>query len=376
MGGGGVMTLKRVVLALCLAVVSLFWLSSEKAGDPEMCHVVPAPGECDTCPVPPEPLQKSGRLLGIGITVASDGDYEAAFEQALEVGMAFVELSLAWDQLEPSPGQYDDAVLDRVNDLCSTHDTKIALTLMPVDGVALRMPADLANRPFDDAQVVSRFDSLLEHVLGELPDVDVFVLSIGNEVDAYLSGEEWEQYESFLQQTAQHTRELWPEIQVGVKLQFAAVTRSAVDQCLSMNEHTDAVLLTYYPINENFTVRQPWTVDDDLGDVIALYPGREFMLLECGYPSGRLVGSSEDMQAQFVSYVMAAWDHRALWLRAVSFAGLHDVSPDEEEKLSANYGMDDERFLEFVRTRGLRTYEGEPKAAFDSLQTELNLRGW
>ena len=366
----------RVVIALVLAVVSLFWLSSEKAGDPEACYVVPLPGECGTCPVPPEPLQKGGRLLGIGITGAGDGEYVAAFEQAMELGAGFVELPLAWDDLEPEPGQYDDTLLDAANDLYAAHDTKVALTLMPVDTVALRVPADLANRPFDDREVVSRFDSLLEHVLGQLPDVDVFVLSIGNEVDAYLSGEEWLQYESFLQQTAQHARELRPEMKVGVKLRFVAVTESTVDQCRALNEHCDAVLLTYYPVNEDFTVRQPWSVDDDLGEVVELYPGSEFMLLECGYPSGQLVGSSEEMQAQFVSYAWAAWDHRALWLRAMSFAWLYDASPEELERLSAYYDSDDERFLEFVATRGLLTHEGETKAAFDSLSTELRMRGW
>ncbi|MBN1856659.1 MAG: hypothetical protein JW846_06890 [Dehalococcoidia bacterium] len=367
---------KRVAAALCLAIVSLLWLSSDKAGDPELCFVAPLPGECGTCPVPPEPLQKGGRLLGIGVAGAIDADYGASFEQAIEMGMAFVELSIAWDDVEPHPGQYDDEVVNRVNDICAEHDTKIALTLMPVDNVALRMPSDLAGKAFDDGEVVERFDALLENVLATLPDVDVFVLSIGNEVDAYLSGDEWEHYAAFLQQTANHARELQPDLKVGVKLRFESVTESAVEQCRSLNEHSDAVLLTYYPVNADFSVRQPWSVDDDLGEVVALFPGREFMVLECGYPSGQGVGSSEEMQAQFMSYAFAAWDHRALSMRVMSFSWLHDVSPEELEALSRYYGSDDARFLEFLATRGLRTYEDSPKMAYDSLQTELRMRSW
>ncbi|MBE9506283.1 MAG: hypothetical protein IMY84_05645, partial [Chloroflexi bacterium] len=112
------------------------------------------------------------------------------------------------------------------------------------------------------------------------------------------------------------------------------------------------------------------------GEVAALYPDRTVMLLECGYPSGAGVGSSEELQADFVRQTFAAWDHRALWLRVLCFTWLHDRSPGDLESFSRYYGSEDEQFLEFLATLGLRTFDGHPKAAFDVLRTEAGIRGW
>lgn len=365
------------VAALALVVVGL-WLSTGHIGGP--CPLVePAPPEgCESCPVPPGPLPRSNRLLGIDVTVEQEGSYDDAFRVARSAGMEFTTLSLGWDELEPAPGQYDDELLDAANSFYPGTGTKLALTIAVIDTVALRMPSDLEDRAFDDLEVVSRFNALLQHVLERLSDVDVFVLSIGNEIDSYLAGDEllWRQYTEFFRQTAEYARELRPSMDVGVKMQFRGLTRDAIEQAQTLNGHSDAVLMTYYPLKDDFAARPPWEVDEDLGQMAALYPDRTLMLLECGYPSGAGVGSSEELQADFVRQTFAAWDHRALWLRVVCFAWLHDRSPGDIESFSRYYGVDGEQFLEFLATLGLRTFDGRPKAAFDVLQTEAGIRGW
>ncbi len=365
------------VAVLAIVVVGLR-LSTGKIGGP--CPVEEtAPSEgCESCPVPPGPLPRSGRLLGIDVTVPQEGSYDDAFMVARSAGMEFTTLSLGWDELEPAPGQYDDELLDIANAFYPTTGTKLALTITVIDTVTLRMPPDLDGSGFDDPEVVSRFNALLQHVFERLSDVDVFVLSIGNEVDSYLADDEllWRQYTEFFRQTAEHARELRPGMDVGVTMQFYGLTRDAIEQAQSLNEHSDAVLLTYYPLNADFTVRPPWQVDEDLGRVAALYPDRTAMLLECGYPSGVGAGSSDELQADFVRQVFAAWDHRALWLRVLCFTWLHDRSPGDIESFSRYYGSEDEQFLKFLATLGLRTHDGHPKAAFDVLQTEACVRGW
>jgi hypothetical protein len=366
------------VTVLAIVAVGLLWLGRGKTGGP--CPLQePAPPEgCESCPVPPGPLPRSNRLLGIDVTIPQEGSYDDAFGVARNAGMDFTTLSLGWDELEPVPGQYADEQLDAANASYHATGTRLALTVTFMDAVRLRVPSDLDGRALDDHEVVSRFKSLLRHVLERLPDVDVFVLSIGNEVDAYLADDEllWQQYTEFFRQTAEHARKLRPGMDIGVKMRFRGLTRDAIEQAQALNEYSDVVLLTYYPLNADFTVRPPWQVDEELGKVAALYPDRVAMLLECGYPSGVGVGSSEELQADFVRQVFAAWDHRALWLRAVCFTWLHDRSPGDIESFSRHYGVDDEQFLEFLATLGLRTFDGRPKAAFDVLRTEVGVRGW
>jgi hypothetical protein len=365
------------VAVLAIAVVGLR-LGTGNIGAPRSLEETAPPEGCESCPVPQGPLPRSNRLLGIDVTIPREGSYDDAFRVARSAGMEFTTLSLGWDELEPAPGLYDDELLDAANAFYPLTGTKLALTITVIDTVTLRMPPDLDGRAFDDAEVVSRFNALLQHVLERLSDVDVFVLSIGNEVDSYLADDEllWQQYTEFFRQTAEHARELRPGMDVGVKMQFRGLTRDAIEQAQTLNECSDAVLVTYYPLKDDFAVRPPWQVDADLGEVAALYPDRTVMLLECGYPSGAEVGSSEELQADFVRQTFAAWDHRALWLRVVCFTWLHDRSPGDVDSFSRYYGSEDEQFLEFLGTLGLRTFDGHSKAAFDVLQTEASVRGW
>ena len=46
---------------------------------------------------------KGDRLLGIDVSAAEDGDYNAAFGHALRTGMDFTSLTVFWDDLEPTP---------------------------------------------------------------------------------------------------------------------------------------------------------------------------------------------------------------------------------------------------------------------------------
>jgi hypothetical protein len=364
--------------AIIIALLSVLWLTAGGVGDPELCHEVPKPGECETCPIPPEPVPKGDRLLGVDVNATSDVDYWEAFARAQELGMQFTELTLFWDELEPAPGMYDDSILDAAREFYPSQGIQLALTVAPVDAVVGRMPSDLSAEPLDSDAVIVRFNALLTHVFEQLTDVDILVLSIGNEVDAYLgdSNSLWTEYETFFVETAAHARNARPGIKVGVKMKYTGLVDSAAEPADMLNAHADAVLATYYPVNADFTVRPPWQVDEDVGKLVALYPEQELMLLEFGYPTAQLLNSSEELQQDFIGYTFDMWDHYALWLKAICFSTLHDRPADEVDRLAGYYDRDDELFIAFLSTQGLAYADGTTKLGYDTLDGLARVRGW
>lgn len=326
------------------------------------------------------PLPRGDRLLSIDVNQASDGDYDSAFQLALQAGAQAVSLSLPWDALETAPGQYgpDPDYLTIANAYYPASDTPLVLTLAPIDTNQLRLPADLSHLAFDDPRLIDRFNRMLADSFSRLPETQLIVLAIGNEIDAYLGGDPGmcAAYEEFFAATSSYARSLRPGLQVGTKATSGGLLGSS-RRCLeAINRHSDAILATYYPLKGDFSVRPPSSAYQDFAALASLASGKPVYLLEVGYPSSRILGSSDALQAEFVREVFRAWDAQAGQIRLVNFTWLHDISDEALAGFLDYYGLDSRRFAEFLGSLGLRSHDGRPKLAFLALEQEGAARGW
>lgn len=323
------------------------------------------------------PVARGDRLLGIDVNEADDGDFERAFDAARGAGMDVVSLSLAWDDIEPTPGAFDSPYPAIANLFYGAADVAVALTLAPLDTNNDRRPADLAGLAFDDPEVIARFNALLTWVLQQMPDVRLAVLSIGNEIDGSLAGAgQWASYRRFFEAAASQARDLRPGLRVGAKAMFSGLTGPQRSELTELNTLSDVVLATYYPLGDDFSPRDPVVVGDDLDRLVALYPDRPLMLMETGYPSGELCGGSPARQAQFVREIFGWWDRHAGQVELVTFTWLTDIPEAAVEHYVAYYGVGSPCFAEYLRSLGLRTSSGSDKAGFRELRAQAGARGW
>jgi hypothetical protein len=236
----------------------------------------------------------------------------------------------------------------------------------------------LKHKPFDHPDVIARYKKAVDYVLGRLPNTTLVAFSIGNEIDGYLGAdaEKWAQYERFFKVTAEYIRRNKPGVPVGAKVMLPSVIGDLRRQVRSVNQHADAVFVTYYPLNGDFSVKPPSVVHDDIGAVVKLYSGKPIYFLETGYPSSRYLGSSEDRQAEFVRETFKAWDQHHAQIRAMNFIWLHDISTAEVNTYKKYYGVNARGFGEYLGTLGLRTHDGKNKQALRTLQQEAKARGW
>lgn len=334
---------------------------------------------------------RGDRLLGIDVTTAQDDDFQSALDLARAAGATINGLHLNWDDLETAPGVYEPEpnYLAIANAYYPTQGTKIALTIAPIDTTNLRLPPDLAERPLDDPAVVARFLDLLDWAFAQITDLDLVSISLGNEVDVYLGAEpsRFAQYETLFEAAAAHVRSQRPGVPVGVKATWPGLVGLQREPLISLNRTSDVILVTYYPLEADFRVRDPATVAPDFAALTGIYPTRPLYFLETGYPSGGAASSvtgtpptqsSPALQATFVREVFRAWDTHRDRIPIVKFTWLHEAPASDIAGFIQYYGVAAPGFRDYLATLGLRTRSGsgEDKPAFRVLERQARQRGF
>lgn len=325
------------------------------------------------------PVSKGSRMLEIHINEASDKNYDSAFKIAKAIGIQSVPMLLTWKQIETSPNNYGNEFLDIANVYYPAQNVGLNLIIAgPINTNVKEMPDDLANKAFDDPEVIERYQKMIGFAVSRLPDTKIFSISIGNEIDRFLGKDEnlWAQYIDFFQKVKMGLKIKYPGIMFGSTVTHEAMLETSKDQVKALNLQSDAVMLTYYPM-DNFQVKDPSAVNADFDEMTGMFSGKIIYVKEIGYPSGKDNGSSEGKQAEFVKQAFVAWDKHAGQIKLVSFLNLHEWTNSEVEGFAKYYRLSSKGFKSYLKTLGLRSDDGKrDKPAFNALKNESKIRGW
>jgi|GEM_PF-703319 len=322
---------------------------------------------------------KGDRLLGISITDAERADYPYAVELIRSAGAQVTSLSFGWDDIETAPGQFDSSLIDIIDQFYPVIGMPVNLTLTPIDTNNSRVPSDLQGRAWDDPELISRFKTMLDFFFSRVQQTQIPVMVIGNEIDLFLPDDaSWQQFRNFVVETGTHAKSLRSGMIVGSTITLDGLTQDKVLLSAQHNEITDAVLTTYYPLDDGFQVKPPATVFEDIDRLLSLYPDQAVYFMEAGYPSGVGNGSSELDQQTFVRDLFLAWDQHRDRIPMLVFEWLNDVDSQALDFFADYYRIDDPGFTSYLGTLGLRTNtrDGEDKPAFRQLKKEAAARGW
>lgn len=326
-------------------------------------------------------VTKGPRKMGIHVTEGSTADYDASFAIAKNLGMQVVPITFYWTTLENSEG-FDTHLLKVANLYYPSQNISASLNISPVAATEKNMPSDIENLKFDDPEVIQRFKRLLDTIHFHLPDLQLNNLLIGNEIDLYLSSDanRWSEFTTFYNAAITHAKNLWGnQIPIGVESTWGTMV-SDTEKVRILNQNSDFVAVTYYPLESDFTMKPPDAILTDMEQVFNLFPGRKIFLEETGYASSSVCNSSPEMQAAYVENVFRMWDKHVYDLIFVGFLWLHDLDESNVAYFTGEYGMsgspNQEQFGEYLRTCGLLQNDGTAKPAYESLQIEANLRGW
>lgn len=301
-----------------------------RLGSLAMIAAALAPAAAGACVEPaPEPavsavdqlvVPSGGRVLAMDVGPGPGETLDAAVAAARAAGVATVVLNYDWAELEPSPFQYQSARLAADNAFYSTapHAMSIVLNIRPIAGACRVVPPDLAAVAWNDPVMTTRFGYLLTWIHGYLPGLNVKVMSVGTEVDTHLAPADYPAYKTFFEAARLKARSLWgASLPVGVTVGRDSLAVPGPEQAaiLDLNEHADHVLYTYYPLNADFTVKDPYSgpIADTYAALAAVEgnpktAGRPVDLIEVGYPTSSALGSSLGKQQSFVTAMFGIWD--------------------------------------------------------------------
>jgi hypothetical protein len=327
---------------------------------------------------------KGNRQVAIHITQAESNSYDTEFSRVQDLGTDVIPLTLPWNTLE-TPSGFDFSVADIISVYYPPKNIKVSINLTPIYAISRAVPEDLQSLPWDDTLVISRFRAMLDSLHQILPATVINNFIVGVEVDVYLNNhpDEWNHYKTFYDSSRAHIKKLWGSgMPVGVETTWGSASLTAKDNIIGLNQYSDMMVLSYYPNQNDFTVKPPLTVHTDVETIIGIYPSIPVFIVECGYQTSALCNSSEELQRQFIVEMFKLWDDHANKISFMGFLWLTDLSDAVVNQDVVDYGATNlpslNAFKGYLQTTGLRTYPGTgtDKPGFTQLKSELTSRGW
>lgn len=335
---------------------------------------------------------KGDRTLAWQIDLAENNNYDSAFAYGYNACMESVHLFTKWTDIESDTGVYNashiNGFLDVVNIYYPAWNVEVELQIAPTNTGLKEVPSELMNLPFNHPSVINRFKILLDTVFAHIPNVTLSALNIGNESDINFGTDvnQYNEFKAFLDSVSSHAKALYfnlhgTELNVGTTFTHHGLIDNATSNlCKSVNDSLDIVSVTYYPLNGDFTMKPPSFVSTDFGTLVSEYPDttQPIYFVECGYASSPLCNSSETLQADFWTEVFDAWDNHEANIKHITVFKSTDWSSAIVNQLGQYYGIQDTIFKEYLRTLGVRTWQGDGtnKEAYERIKCELDARNW
>ncbi len=294
------------------------------------------------------------------------------FRMAVEAGVTYTSFLPKWDEIETSPSRYRFDDVERRVSMAEQFDLPISLNVRVVDGNNRSMPSRYKGWRFDDRQMAAKLGDLLR-AIGPRFRGRVKWISLGNEVDHYFNGHRSEigEYGRLLANVMSVVREQFPGARFTVNFseQRLSDLGGLYRPITSMMEFYS---FNYYPINSDFTVRDPGVVPGEMNAMIRAAGDAPVMFQELGYPSAQLLGSSPEKQAHFVQAACQVLRDNRGRVFAATFNWMSDLPQSVVDQLGGYYKMSNsEKFKSFLGTLGMFDQGGRPKPAWQQLQREL-----
>lgn len=337
-------------------------------------------------------IQKGDRIFAWQIDMTQNMNYDSAFNYASAGCLESIHFSSTWYDLETSLGNFNSTNITNRLDIANYYyplkGIKVELQLAPMNTNVKSTPTDLVSTNFDSPTMINRFKILLDTVFAHIPNLDLAALNIGNESDILMGTDsnQYNAYKVFLDSVIPYAKQLYfnlhsTPLKVGTTLTHEGLVNSSTRAlCKKLNKSLDIVATTYYPLNSDYSMKNPSVVSGDFKKLVLEYSdtNQPIYFAECGYASSDSCNSSEALQTQFFRNVFNAWDSNYKHIKYLTIFKSTDWSQASVNALGAYYGITNIKFLEYLRTLGVRTWDndGTNKLAYEAILCELNARNW
>jgi hypothetical protein len=325
---------------------------------------------------PPAGKQGNSLLIGLDANPTATEGYDNRSKQnrmamAIQSGVTFQYLHPKWNEVEPRAGSYKFDDLDFQTGLGGGASLPIAINLRTIDTNTRAMPAPYASWKWDDPRMADKLKAVLGALAPHLKG-RVRWVAIGNEVDGYFSGHRGEigPYATLISRVMPTVHQLFPNAKFSINFTYAAAAdlRGMYSPFAGFLDYHS---FTYYPLNGDFTFRDPSTASTDIANLVRAAGDRLVLFQEIGYASSTGVRSSEDQQARFLENVFEALRQNRTRIIGANFVWMSDLPESVVNDLTRYYRMGNGgNFKAFMATLGYWDVNGKPKKAWTVFSRE------
>ena len=361
-----------IIGLLVLGFIVLNLLGSRGA-DPNLSDTESA---LDTSTALPSDSNAALFLISANIPPPKGWDLPKTEDFLTKNGATLFVYSANWDTIEPSPNQYamKDVITAAFKGIVPKYPFKgVVLILKMIDSNVRTMPPDLKSKAFDDPAVEERFLAML-HAVATSPGVagNVHYILLGNEVDGYfeMHPKELSGFVDLLHKSIDQLHLDLPGVQVGTITRFDSLKKPELFRTLT--QHSDFIDYTYYPLGANWRQRPVSDVPGDIAKMAAAAGSKHFGFTEIGYSASPKIGSSDQLQVDFMKAVFENLHIYRDQVAFINWAGLADSPDDVCQSYARSQGLPDvDAFCAYAVHNGLRTYDNVPRPAWDVFVQEM-----
>ena len=311
---------------------------------------------------------------------ADMSDWIEALGDLKSIGATGMLITKRWNEIETGDEKYDLTQLGKDLTSNAKEGRKVLFGIQLINTVKREVPGGLEAKAWNDPAMIARFKALMMHLKAESPAPPAYI-SIGNEVDVYFERhpDELGDYLAFCKQAAEVIRkDIFPDAKIGITVTYEGLVKGREGIIRQLVAAGDVAIFTYYPLID----MQPLPLDqvpNHLDAIVAAAQGKPVLLQEVGFPSGKRIGASEEMQAAFFKNVIAGIQARP----QIAFASLfllHDFDDALCDTFLTYYGAGvapkeaKARFRDFLCTLGLKETGGREKPAWGVVKKALQQR--
>jgi hypothetical protein len=270
-----------------------------------------------------------------------------------------------WSQLEPTQGNFQfTSLLLQVAEAQSVN-LQSGYSFCIIDMANRNVPPELSDLAWSDPVLESRVFTIVDLIARNFGGA-IQYFQFGCEVDTYFLAHpsEVSDFAALMNKVRTVVQNRAPGVKVSSTFKFTSLG-SLNGYLAPVNQASDLLVLTYGAYNSLFAAENPSVVATDIPNMVLAAGSRKLYIMEIAYPSSTTVGSSEDLQAQFVQNVFTQLRSASSHIAAANFYDLADYYQLQALSLAITAGISSyPNAVGVIESLGMWDVNAQPKKSW------------
>lgn len=323
-----------------------------------LCAIVESKSDC--------PASKYG-IIPVWPSTWTNSDKTNWYQLMYSKGNGFIQTSLTWIEVDNLINSKQlTTYVNYIKDLKANYNLKYHLSIKNPATNVNHVPSEYTGMNFRDTVLKNAYYQFAKRLIDSFANV-VDYLSVGVESDFYFKNHpnEIEEFTELFSSISDYVHLNYPKIKISSAITFIYGIKTNDTLWQSIKDFSDVLCITYWPLKNDFTVISTAITDiaTDMNTLIQKAGLKPIIIKEWGFPSSKLVNSSDLIQSNFVKEMFRQTINKPQ-IEGVEWTFLADFNSSTINSWSSFYQINSDEFKGYVGSLGLMDTLGITKPAY------------